>query len=177
MTLRLREAWIVLACVVATLVAGCGASRPPRPSLAKILSYDATAKTVVLTLVPGATNMFSGYNYNGYGRGAVLVDVPLGWRVTVRCINDVASVPHSCAVVRDGGNATAPIFPGAASPDPQRGLAPGHSAEFSFVASRPGAYRIACLIPEHETMGMWDAFEISRTQRPSIREIRFYGGE
>jgi FtsP/CotA-like multicopper oxidase with cupredoxin domain len=139
------------------------------------LSDNTRAKTVTLTLVPGATNAFNGYNFNGYGRGAVLVDVPLGWRVTVRCNNDVSNVSHSCAIVRDGGNATAPIFPGAASPDPQTGLPPGHSAQFSFVATRPGAYRIACLIPEHETMGMWDGFEISSSQRPSVRQVRSYG--
>lgn len=176
MTLRPRRGWIVLACVVAAIVAGCGGSTPPRTPLNKMFSYNATAKTAVLTLIPGATNMFNGYNYDGYGRGSVLIDVPLGWRITVRCINTVAKVPHTCAIARDGGNATAPVFPGATTPDPQRGLPSGHSAEFSFVASRLGAYRITCLIPEHETRGMWDAFAISRSPHPSIREIRFYGG-
>ena len=132
---------------------------------------------MTLTLHPGATDVFSGYNYNGYGRGAVLVAVPLGWRVTVRCVNDVASISHSCAIVRDGRNATAPVLPGAASPHPQTGLPPGSSAQFSFIASPAGAYRIARASASTETAGMWDAFEIGSTQRPSIREVRFYGGQ
>jgi len=150
---------------------------PRNDEISVNLTFNGPANA--MPTVPGASGAgaaFSGYNYNGYGRGAVLVDVPLGWRVTVRCVNDVATVPHSCAIIRDAGDQTAPVFPGAATPDPQRGLPPGHSAEFSFVASRPGGYRIACLIPYDETMGMWDAFEITRTQRPSIREVIFYGG-
>ena len=173
----------MLAFAVATVVAGCGGGArivpaPAVPTSRPVggwLSYNARAKTVMLRLVPGANGAFGGYNFNGYGRGAVLVDVPLGWRVTVRCINDVSGVRHSCAIVRDGGNATAPVFPGATSPDPHVGLPPGHAAKFSFVAARAGAYRIACLIPYHETMGMWDGFAVSSSRRPSVRQVRFYG--
>jgi len=138
------------------------------------LSYDARTETVTLTLVPGADNAFNGFNFNGSGRGAVLVDVPRGWRVTVRCLNTSSSLPHSCAIVRDGGDATAPVFRGAATPNPQAGLQPGHSAQFSFVATRLGAYRTSCLVPEHETMGMWDGFEISSSRLPSVRQVRSY---
>lgn len=160
---------------LAALAGGCGGSSRAGSPLSKWLSSNTATRTVTLTLHPGATDVFSGYNYNGYGRGAVLVAVPLGWRVTVRCINDVASISHSCAIVRDGGNATAPSFPGASSPHPQTGLRPGSSAQFSFSASRAGAYRIACLVPGHETMGMWDGFEIGSTRRPWIKQVRFYG--
>lgn len=164
------------------IAAGCGGStqvsRPrlaPSPVLTRQwLSYNATIKSVTLTLVPGATNEFNGYNFNGYGRGAVLVDVPRGWRVTVRCRNTASSLRHSCAIVRDGGDATAPVFPGASTPDPQTGLPPGHSAQFAFEATRIGAYRISCLVPEHETMGMWDGFEISSSRLPSVRQVRAY---
>jgi Sulfocyanin (SoxE) domain len=173
MTLRLRQAWIVLAFVGAAFTAGCGAATRPRtqlPStpLPKMLSYNATAKTVVLTLVPGAPGMYNGYNYDGYGRGTVLIDVPVGWRVTIRCINDVATGPHSCAIIKDLGDQTAPVFPAAATPDPHRGVPPGHSAEFSFIPRRPGGYRIASLIAGEETAGMWDAFAVTQNGRPSI---------
>lgn len=160
----------------AAIAAGCGGSTPTSKPLSGWLSYTTSTKSVTLTLVPGANNAFNGFNFNGYGRGAVLVDVPRGWRVTVRCVNDVSSSPHSCAIVRDGGNATGPVFPGAASPDPQTGVPPGRSAQFSFVATRVGSYRIACLIPYHETMGMWDGFEISSSRRPSVTQVRFYPG-
>jgi len=131
---------------------------------------------VTLTLVPSANNAFNGFNFNGHGRGSVLVQVPRGWRVTVRCRNDVSGHRHSCAIVK-GANATAPVFAGAASPDPQPGLPAGRSARFSFVATRPGSYRIACLVPEHELMGMWDVFEISTRRLPSVTLLRSYPGE
>lgn len=104
----------------------------------------------------------------------MLVDVPRGWRVTVRCQNTASSAANSCAIVRDGGNATAPVFPGASTPDPQAGVPPGRSAQFSFLAKRIGGYRISCLVPGHETEGMWDGFEISPSRLPSVRQIRAY---
>lgn len=93
---------------------------------------------MVLTLVPGDHSPRTSYNFNAYSRGQVLVEVPLGWRVVVRCINTVSDGPHSCAIV-DNSLSTGPAFPGASTPDPQRGLDPGQSATFSFLASRPGA--------------------------------------
>lgn len=173
MTVRSSLAWIVLAFVGVAFNAGCGsATRPttqlPTTPLPKMLSYNATAKTAVLTLVPGAPGMYNGYNYDGYGRGTVLIDVPVGWRVTIRCVNDVATAPHSCAIIKDLGDQTAPAFAGAATPDPHSGVPPGHSAEFLFIPRRPGGYRIASLIAGEETAGMWAAFAVTRNGRPSI---------
>jgi FtsP/CotA-like multicopper oxidase with cupredoxin domain len=165
-----------VAFAVAVALGGCGSSSRTSVPLDRWISYQVRNKRVTLTLVPGATNGFNGFNFNGYGRGEVLVQVPRGWRVTVDCVNNVSSSRHSCAIVRDAGNATAPIFPGASSPDPQRGLAPGRSAQFTFVASHPGAYRIACLVPNHELMGMWDAFEINTARQPSVERLRRYPG-
>jgi len=144
---------------------------------ADLIILPILGKSVTLTLVPAANNAFNGFNFNGRGRGEVLVQVPRGWRVTVRCVNDVSSGHHSCAIVKDAGNATAPIFPGAASPDPQTGLAPGRSARFSFVARRLGVYRIACLVPEYERAGMWAVFEISLSRGPSVARLRTFPGE
>jgi len=170
---RTRSSAVALAATVA--LAGCGGSAPRSEPLARWLSYT-PSKGVTLTLVPSANNAFNGFNFNGHGRGSVLVQVPRGWRVTVRCRNDVSGHRHSCAIVK-GANATAPVFAGAASPDPQLGLPAGRSARFSFVATRPGSYRIACLVPEHELMGMWDVFEISTRRLPSVTLLRSYPGE
>jgi len=166
----------VVALAATVALAGCGGSAHRSEPLARWLSYTARSKSVMLTLVPSVNNTFNGFNFNGYGRGAVLVQVPRGCRVTIRCRNDVSGHRHSCAIV-NGANATAPVFAEAASPDPQLGLPPGRSARFSFVATWPGSYRIACLVPEHELMGMWDVFEIRSSRLPSVTLLRSYRGE
>jgi hypothetical protein len=127
---------------------------------------------VVLTLVPADHSPWTSYNFNGYSRDQVLVEVPLGWRVVVRCVNTVSSARHSCAIV-DNSLSTGPAFPGASTPDPLVGLNPGHSATFSFLASRPGAYRIACLVDDNEIgNGIWDGLQVGGTERPLVLLLR-----
>jgi len=172
-----RGRWSAVVFVLAAVaISGCGGSARKSTPLDRWLSYSLRNKSVTLTLTPGATNAFNGFNFNGYGRGEVLVQVPRGWRVTVRCLNNVSGRRHSCAIV-NGTNATAPVFAGAATPDPQTGLPAGRAASFSFTATRPGSYRIACLVPEHELMGMWDVFEVSSSRLPSVTQLRSYPGE
>ena len=110
-------------------------------------------------------------NFNGYSRGQVLVEIPSGWRVTVHCLN-AASAPMSCAIVT-GSLSKNPAFPGAATPDPLSGLPSGSSATFTFVATRAGAYRIACLVDDEEVgNGMWDGFQVGGTATPVVRLVR-----
>lgn len=108
----------------------------------------------------------NGFNFDGYGRGQLLVRIPLGWEVTVRFRNG-GSRFESCAVV-SGPGATAPAFPGATTPDPVTGLAPGGTAAFSFTATRAGSYRLASMVPGHELARMWDVLDVTRGGRPSI---------
>jgi len=89
----------------------------------------------------------------------------------VHCVNNSASTRHSCAIVR-GVSGTAPAFPGAATPAPQAGLPSHHSAVFSFVPTRVGSYRIACLVPGHELAGMWDVLDVSRRRLPAVILLR-----
>jgi len=152
--------------------AGCaGAAQKPVP-LNRWLSFSAAHKSVNLRLSPGGDSV-SSYNFDGYKRGEVLVQVPRNWRVVVHCLNRASSSHHSCAIVQ-GTESTVPAFPGAATPNPQVGLAPGSSASFSFLASRPGAYRIACLVPNHELNGMWNVFQVGGAPRPSVTLLRSY---
>ncbi len=139
--------------------------------LSEWLSYQATAKTVTLRLIAGYNAAYAGFNFNGYGKGQVLVQVPLGWRVEVHCVNNSSSMSHSCAIVR-GVRGRAPVFAGASSPDAQVGVLPGHTATFSFSASKEGSYRIACLVSGHEQAGMWDAFDVTHGRLPAVVLLR-----
>jgi hypothetical protein len=119
-----------------------------------------------LTLLAGLGNENGGFNFDGYGRGRLLVEIPLGWQVVVDCENR-GTTRHSCAIVK-GSLATRPAFAGATSPKPLTGLAPGARISFSFRATRRGSFRIACLVPGHEQARMWDVLDVVGGNRPAI---------
>jgi FtsP/CotA-like multicopper oxidase with cupredoxin domain len=152
-----------LAAVAALLVLAPAASA----GVGRWLSWNAPARRASLTLVAGYDGSNNGFNFDGYGRGRLLVRVPLGWRVTVTCRN-AGSMRHSCAIVR-GAMTAVPAFPGATTPDPVLGLKTGQTARFTFTASRAGTYRIACLVPGHEEARMWDVLVVGGVKRPTIQ--------
>lgn len=153
----------------ALVAAGCGASAPKRLPLSHWLSANPRGKSVLLRLSASGTGSSLGA-FNGYSRGQVLVKVPAGWRVVVRCTNSSAVARESCAITANSLSKR-PAFPGAATPDPVTGLPPGHSAMFSFLASRTGAYRIASLVDDEEVgNGMWDSLQVGGTTRPSVTQ-------
>jgi len=136
------------------------------PNPAQFLHVDAAHRIASVTLVAGYNDENNGFNFDGYGRGELFVSVPRGWRVRVACINRGA-MTHSCAVVPGPGTIT-PAFRGASVPNPVAGIEPGRQATFSFVASRVGSFRFACLVPGHEEARMWDVLEVTRGGKPSI---------
>jgi hypothetical protein len=138
-----------------------------KPDPQQFIKVDARQKVVALTLVAGYDGENNGFNFDGYGRGELIVTVPRRWRVIVRCRNR-SIVRHSCAVV-SGPMATRAAFRGASTPNPRLGLAKGAVATFSFRASRAGGFRLACLVPGHEDARMWDVLRIVDRGRPSIR--------
>ena len=145
------------------LAAGALAAKPdPR----QFLRVDARHKIVSVTLIAGYDSSNNGFNFDGYGRGELTVTVPLRWRVRVTCTNDGA-LRHSCAVVQ-GAMTAVPAFPHASVPDAVLGLRHGESATFSFVPTRLGPFRLACLVPGHEEARMWDVLEVVRGGKPSI---------
>jgi hypothetical protein len=149
---------VAVAVAVAVIVA--------KPDPRRFFRFDLRQRVASVSLIAGFDGANNGFNFDGYGRGELLVTVPLGWRVHVTCTNR-ASVRHSCAVVQ-GPMTAQPAFPGASVPDPVRGLRRGHTAAFSFVATRRGAFRLACLVPGHEEARMWDVLEVVRGGTPSI---------
>jgi sulfocyanin SoxE-like protein len=163
-----RLAGVVL---VTILLAACGGRTSAAEPLGHWLSFDAGRRTVRLLLVPGYNDAYGGFNFNGYGKGRVLVSVPLGWRVTVRCANVRSGLRNSCVVVR-GPSDLRPAFTGAGSRRALVGLRPGAFDSFSFTAAAIGSYRLACLVAGHERGGEWDVLDVVRTARPSVVLLR-----
>jgi hypothetical protein len=124
-----------------------------------------------LTLIPGYGSAYNGFNFNGYGKGQVLVTIPQRSTLEVRCENTASTKPHSCAIVR-GPGARQPAAPGAATTEPTRGVPPGTTARFSFRATAPATYRIASLVPNEERAGMWDVLTVAGSGRPSVTPLR-----
>ena len=158
---------VLEAAVVALALA---AKAPPAPG--KFLAVDAHLHRVTITLIASYDDANGGFNFDGYSR-YLMWTVPRGWTVRVVCKNR-GPLRHSCAVVHDAGSAT-PAFRGAETPQPQIGLEAGHTAHFTFRASRKGVYRFACLVPGHETARMWDVLKIVRHGRPSVVDLRTAG--
>lgn len=150
--------------------AGCGSSGEVVAKSA-IVTSDTSLRIAHLLLVSSSTGAYGGFNFDGYGDGAMRVTVPLGWTVEVTCKNASSDLAHSCAIVdlEALGPDGAPVaFPGASSPAPNSGEQPGRTVSFSFSASKLGVFRIACLVSGHEIDGMWDWFVVSRGGLPRV---------
>ena len=132
------------------------------PSPAQFLHVEAKQRTAIVTLIAGYNGENNGFNFDGYGRGELTVTVPRGWRVRVTCTNRGA-LTHSCAVV-PGPMTVTPSFRGAATPI----LPTGAHTTFSFLASRTGSFRLACLVPGHEEARMYDVLVVTSGGKPAI---------
>src|SRR5437879_3610116 len=67
------------------------------------LRADAASKTVEFKLVAGLSEANGGMNFNGFGRGALVLTVPQGWNVVLHFKNQDPNLPHS--VESDGADA------------------------------------------------------------------------
>jgi hypothetical protein len=143
------------------------AAKAPPPH--RFLAVDARRHRVTITLIASYDTTNGGFNFDGYSR-YLMWTVPRGWKVRVVCTNR-GPLRNSCAVVR-GADSVKPAFRGAATPRPQVGLEAGHTARFSFRASRKGVYRFASLVPGHEIARMWDVFKVTRRGKPSVVDLR-----
>jgi hypothetical protein len=130
---------------------------------------DAHRHRVTITLIASYDDANHGFNFDGYSR-FLMWTVPKGWRVRVVCENR-GPLRHSCAVV-EGASTTKPAFRGASIRQPQLGLEAGHTARFTFRASKTGVYRFACLVAGHEDARMWDVLKVTRGGTPSVVDLR-----
>lgn len=128
------------------------------------LVVHAKARTVTLTLIAGYNNALSGFNYDGYGNGKMVISVPRGYRVNV-VFSNKAQFPHSAVFTpfadKDRQDGYPLAFKGSASPDPADGLLAGSVQRFSFVAGKTGTYALVCGVPGHEPIGMWDVLKVT----------------
>ncbi len=95
-----------MACLVLGVAAGsCGGGTQTRPALplARWLSSNAGRRTAIIAVIPAYNLAYNGFNFNGYGKGQIDIVVPVGWRVTIRCLNTGLGGRHSCAVVSGAG--------------------------------------------------------------------------
>jgi hypothetical protein len=143
------------------------AQSPPPPS--RFLAVDAPRHRVTITLIASYDGANGGFNFDGYSR-FLMWTVPRGWTVRVVCKNR-GPLRHSCAVVQGAGSAK-PAFRGATTPQQRLGLEAGHSASFTFRASRAGVYRFASLVPGDELARMYDVLKIVRRGKPSVVDLQ-----
>jgi Sulfocyanin (SoxE) domain len=151
------------------LAAALALSLAAKPAPRQFLAVDARRHRVTITLIASYDGTNNGFNFDGYSR-FLMWRVPRGWTVRVVCRNRGA-LRHSCAVV-DGASSATPAFRGASTPQPQIGLEEGHTARFTFRATKRGVYRFTSLVPGDEAARLWDVLKIVRHGRPSVVDLR-----
>lgn len=154
--------------IVEAAVALSLAGKPPPPPR-DFLAVDARRHRVTITLIASYDQTNGGFNFDGYSR-FLMWTVPRGWTVRVVCRNRGA-LRHSCAAV-NGASSARPAFRGASTPQPQIGLESGHTARFTFRATKKGVYRLTSLVPGDEAARLWDVLKIVRHGRPSVVDLR-----
>jgi FtsP/CotA-like multicopper oxidase with cupredoxin domain len=129
------------------------------------LRADAAAKTVDFKLVAGLTDMNGGMNFNGFGRGGLVLTVPVGWNVVVHFKNEDPNLPHSAEVIAEANplpiGAVPPAFDGATSGQLDQGVGAGQGRDMRFVAGKAGSFLIFCAVPGHGAAGMWTRLTVS----------------
>jgi uncharacterized cupredoxin-like copper-binding protein len=151
--------------VIPIVMSATASAAPKYPPMVvkKLITVVQAKKTVDITVNAGMPGINGGANFDGYYNGQWIVTVPVGWRVVVKFWN-VGSIAHSAMIESSkvSVESTSPklAFKGAETPNPMAGTAPMSKVTFSFVASTAGTYRLACGVPGHAALGMWDTFVV-----------------
>ena len=137
------------------------------------LRADAASKTVEFKLVAGLTDANGGMNFNGFGRGALVLTVPQGWGVVLHFKNEDPNLPHSVEVIADGtavpSGPVPPAFEHATTGRLEQGFPSGQGTDVQFAAGKGGSFLIFCAVPGHGAAGMWIRLAVSQTaDKPAL---------
>ncbi|MHB1842936.1 MAG: cytochrome b N-terminal domain-containing protein [Sulfobacillus sp.] len=143
-----------------------GVAAPVQAASTYLVSNAAT-KTATLTLLGGYGTNNGGFNFNGAASGAMVVTIPQGWTLDVAFTND-GSLNHSAAITASP-TSSSPLSAADQTPNPVLGVSPGGKASFTFKATTAGNFVIACLVPGHIQLGMWDKLVVAPSGTPSIK--------
>src|SRR5256886_9615059 len=137
------------------------------------LRADAASKAVDFKLVAGLTDANGGMNFNGFGRGGLVLTVPQGWNVVLHFKNQDPNLPHSVELIPDAnsvpGGPVPPAFEHAATGRVEQGFSAGQGADVRFVAGKAGPFLIFCAVPGHGAAGMWIRLAVSTSaDKPSL---------
>lgn len=145
--------------------ASTSSSTPVSSSTPSWMHIDSTAKTVVLDITADQTTNNGGFNFNGYSKGGLTIQVPLNWNVTVHFMNDSPFIPHSAEIVpysqRTATSGFTSAFAGATTMNASSGITSGQTESFSFTADTAGLYALVCAVPGHASDGLWNGFVVS----------------
>jgi len=159
------------------LLWGVGAAAAQTATGGKIdptwLRTDAAGKTVDFKLVTGLTNNNGGMNFNGFGRGGLVLTVPQGWTVALHFKNEDPNLPHSVEVIPEAAaiptGPVPPAFEHATTGRLEQGFSTGQGAEIRFAAAKAGSFLIFCAVPGHGAAGMWIRLAVSEaTGTPAL---------
>src|SRR6266568_7548062 len=129
------------------------------------LRADAASKTADFKLVAGLTEANGGMNFNGFGRGGLVLTVPRGWNVVFHFRNEDPNLPHSVEVIADAEaipiGPVPPAFEHAMTGRIEQGFQTGQGTDVRFVAGKAGSFLIFCAVPGHGVAGMWIRLAVS----------------
>src|SRR5437899_11895587 len=137
------------------------------------LRADAASKTVDFKLVAGLTDANGGMNFNGFGRGGLVLTVPQGWNVVLHFKNEDPNLPHSVEVIGDAAaipvGPVPPAFEHATTGRLEQGFPAGQATDVRFVPAKAGSFLIFCAVPGHGAAGMWIRLTVSATaDKPTL---------
>ena len=173
LTVRARRALIL----TGVLLLGAVGARAQAAKGGKIdptwLRADAASKTVEFKLIAGLTDANGGMNFNGFGRGGLMLTVPQGWNVVLHFKNEDPNLPHSAEVIPDGAaiptGPVPPAFEHATTGRLEQGLSSGQGSDVRFVSAKAGPFLIFCAVPGHGAAGMWIRLAVSQTaDKPAL---------
>ena len=167
LTVRVRRALLL----TGVLLLGAVGARAQTAKGAKAdpawLRTDAASKTVEFKLVAGLTDANGGMNFNGFGRGGLVLTVPQGWNVVLHFKNEDPNLPHSVEVIGDAPaipvGPVPPAFEHATTGRLEQGFPAGQGTDVRFVAGKAGTFLIFCAVPGHGAAGMWIRLTVSAT--------------